>query len=97
MSDEKVYELALDIERRLTLALARLAEAERDAARYRWLRDSRPDVVDGVLLDRDGEWDAAIDLAIAASAELAKVAQAVGFGNGESAGTTVTGAPDGSQ
>jgi hypothetical protein len=47
---------------------ARLAEAERDAARYRWLRDSRPNVVDGVLLDRDGEWDAAIDLAIAASA-----------------------------
>jgi hypothetical protein len=29
MSDEKVYELALDIERRLALALARLAEAER--------------------------------------------------------------------
>jgi len=43
-----------------------LAEARRDAARYRWLRDSEPEVVDAALMDREpGEWDAAIDAAIA--------------------------------
>ena len=44
---------------------ARLAEAERDAARYRWLRDSPVEEVDCALLDRiPTEWDAAIDAAI---------------------------------
>ena len=40
------------------------AEAERDAARYRWLRDSPVEEVDCALLDRiPTEWDAAIDAA----------------------------------
>jgi len=44
--------------------VARLAEAERDAARYRWLRDSPVEEVDCALLDRiPTEWDAAIDAA----------------------------------
>ena len=49
---------------------ARLAEAERDAARYRWLRDSPVEEVDCALLDRiPTEWDAAIDAARADAGE----------------------------
>lgn len=42
--------------------LARLAEVERDAARYRWLRDSSVNDVDAALFDKaPSEWDASID------------------------------------
>lgn len=41
---------------------ARVAEAERDAARYRWLRDSSVNDVDAALFDKaPSEWDASID------------------------------------
>ena len=46
---------------------ARLAEAERDAARYRWLRDCSNGEVDWP----NSEWDAAIDAEIAADRETA--------------------------
>jgi hypothetical protein len=43
-----------------------LAEAQRDAERYRWLKDSEPEVVDTALLDKEpSEWDTAIDAAMA--------------------------------
>ena len=45
------------------------AEVERlrkDAERYRWLRDSQPEIVDATLMDREPhQWDSAIDAAIA--------------------------------
>lgn len=45
---------------------ARLAEAERDAARYRWLRDVSED--DSVVSLPSWEWDKAIDAELADSA-----------------------------
>jgi hypothetical protein len=44
---------------------ARVAELERDAARYRWLReDATTGQVDAILLDSSALWDSLIDAAM---------------------------------
>ncbi len=45
--------------------ITRLRQAEKDAARYRWLRDSNSDYsVSSVLAKQESEWDSAIDEAM---------------------------------
>jgi hypothetical protein len=49
---------------------SRLAAAEANNRRYRWLRDSPVEVVDAVLLDKEpSEWDDAIDAHLTAARE----------------------------
>lgn len=43
---------------------ARLAALERDAARYRWLRENGKPAAEGLVIRKPEHWDDAIDIAM---------------------------------